>query len=442
MSLRTSCRYSTSLSVEEVEDLFIGTDEQPSIVSTISRRQVLVVAMLSTVNFCSSVFYSLIAPFYPKEAAKKGVSPVMIGFIFGILELTIALSSPFFGRFMTRLGSRFTFLAGMFTVGTACCLFGFVDMVPDGVDFVSLSIAIRVVEGLGAGAYITASFAIIANEFPERVATMFGVLETFNGLGLMLGPVVGGALYYVGGFGLPFYVLGGFILVAFVCAYFILPEQHDHSVPITKSYWTFLKAPSVAICMMIIAMGSMSMGFLQPTLEPHLELFNLNPFVIGLLFLLMSGAYAFSAPLWGYIGDKIGYPLQMMIAGCVFTALAFLFVGPSPIFKFHVNNGFPDNFETYGLLSGMYSTCFSLGAAIGPTVAGALVDYIGFPWGTSLFSAFNILLAVVLLFYICYFNNWCCHGVGETEVKYDRISSTDNGYGSVDHSAQSIAGYA
>lgn len=46
-------------------------------------------------------------------------------------------------------------------------------MVPMGVDFVSLSIAIRVVEGLGAASYITASFAITANEFPQKVSTMF-----------------------------------------------------------------------------------------------------------------------------------------------------------------------------------------------------------------------------------------------------------------------------
>ena len=43
------------------------------------------------------------------------------------------------------------------------------------------------------------SFSVIAKEFPDRVATMFACLETFFGLGLIVGPSVGGALYEAGG---------------------------------------------------------------------------------------------------------------------------------------------------------------------------------------------------------------------------------------------------
>ena len=38
---------------------------------------------------------------------------------------------------------------------------------------------------------------MIAKEFPENVATMFAILETFFGLGMIMGPTVGGALYEV-----------------------------------------------------------------------------------------------------------------------------------------------------------------------------------------------------------------------------------------------------
>lgn len=52
---------------------------------------------------------------------------------------------------------------------------------------------------------------MIAEQFPYNVATMFAVLETFFGVGLILGPTVGGALYQVGGFTLPFVTLGGWV---------------------------------------------------------------------------------------------------------------------------------------------------------------------------------------------------------------------------------------
>ena len=38
---------------------------------------------------------------------------------------------------------------------------------------------------------------MIAKEFPDNVATMFAILETFFGLGMIMGPTVGGALYEV-----------------------------------------------------------------------------------------------------------------------------------------------------------------------------------------------------------------------------------------------------
>ena len=49
---------------------------------------------------------------------------------------------------------------------------------------------------------------MIAKEFPDNVATMFAILETFFGIGMIVGPTVGGALYEAGGFTLPFVSLG------------------------------------------------------------------------------------------------------------------------------------------------------------------------------------------------------------------------------------------
>jgi hypothetical protein len=39
--------------------------------------------------------------------------------------------------------------------------------------FITLSFIIRIIEAMGNAAFLTASFAIIAKEFPESVATTF-----------------------------------------------------------------------------------------------------------------------------------------------------------------------------------------------------------------------------------------------------------------------------
>lgn len=38
----------------------------------------------------------------------------------------------------------------------------------------------------------------------------------------------------------------------------------------------------------------------------------------------------------------------------------------------------PDSIETYGLISGLWTSTFALGAFIGPTISGYLYDAIGF----------------------------------------------------------------
>jgi hypothetical protein len=46
--------------------------------------------------------------------------------------------------------------------------------------FIVLSFLIRIVEALGNAAFLTASFAIIAKEFPDNVATTFVSISTIT----------------------------------------------------------------------------------------------------------------------------------------------------------------------------------------------------------------------------------------------------------------------
>ena len=50
-------------------------------------------------------------------------------------------------------------------------------------------------------------------------------LETFFGLGLIVGPMVGGALYAAGGYYLPFVVLGSALLTTALLTACVLPKH-------------------------------------------------------------------------------------------------------------------------------------------------------------------------------------------------------------------------
>lgn len=66
-------------------------------------RKWLILLTLAYGNFCSSACVSLQAPFFPKEAELKHATPTQYGFVFGVYELAICLTSPLFGKMVDIL---------------------------------------------------------------------------------------------------------------------------------------------------------------------------------------------------------------------------------------------------------------------------------------------------------------------------------------------------
>jgi MFS family permease len=54
--------------------------------------------------------------------------------------------------------------------------------------------------------------------------------------------------------------------------------------------------------------------------------------------------------------------------------------------------GFPNNLETYGLISGLWTSTFALGAFVGPSIAGILYDSVGFRNGTMFVVVLNVIV--------------------------------------------------
>jgi MFS family permease len=91
-----------------------------------------------------------------------------------------------------------------------------------------------------------------------------------------------------------------------------------------------LKIPGVLLAASSIIVTSMSIGFLQATLEPHLRQFDLSPVVLGLMFVINGGTYALTAPCWGWLCDRKLMPKVATATGCLLIIIGFLLVGPAP----------------------------------------------------------------------------------------------------------------
>ncbi|XP_069110258.1 MFS-type transporter SLC18B1-like, partial [Argopecten irradians] len=318
----------------DVENSKINGADSTFSFSGAPRQQKILLFSMGFVNFCACTCFSLLAPFYPTEAAKKGVSVTVVGLVFAVFEFVIFLSAPVFGNYITKIGSKFMFITGVMVCGVCAILFGLLDKCPDGNIFIIMCFLSRTIEALGASAYITASFAILSNEFPNHVATVIGSLETFSGIGLMIGPTIGSLLYEAGGYGVPFFTLGSILIVCALISAYAMPRIDDSGSHNRMSMLNLLRSPLCVVTALCIVCGAYALGFFDPTYANRLKLLGLTVIQIGLMFLIAPGLYAFIAPLWGWIGDTKKLPKTLMIIGNFTMAISFGLLGPSPCYLF------------------------------------------------------------------------------------------------------------
>lgn len=411
-----------------------------------SRDQLLIIVTFVVVNFCNALCASMQAPFYPREAVRKGLKVWHFGLVFGAFELTVFAVSPLIGTFLKKLGVKKTLNIGISLVGTVLIFYGMLGQLESGVWFLGLSFLLRMIEACGNSAFLTGSFSAIAKEFPDKVASMFALLELFFGIGMIVGPMIGGALYQVGGFTLPFAIMGSLLLLSSIFIFFVLPDignkspSPDQDQAEKPSVKQAMSKPSILIALYSVLTGAASVGFLQTSLEPHLgdaPAIHLSSFQVGSLFMVIGGSYGISLPLWGFLCDAKctkNAPKLVGLVGAFLISFGFLIIGPLPLLPFEktlttviigmvlhgvglaasvvggfadahksaIASGFPDTIDTYGLVSGLWTSAFAFGAFLGPVVGGALYSYVTFDWAILMIVVMEIISIIFISSYLIF----------------------------------------
>lgn len=411
-------------------------------VRTLSRRQNLILCCLALTELTSQMCLSVMAPFFPSEASKKGVSNTLSGWIFAIFALVQFAVSPLFGRIIPYFGSRLLIVTGQFLGGGCIILFGFLDRIgtaDNNTVFIAYCFILRVVLAVGCTACTTSGFAVTATVFPNHIATIFGLLETATGLGMMVGPAFGGILYQFGGFTVPFVVLGSLMIVTVPLHAMWLPSTDDvHFGVRSVSVFHILRIPTIVVVCFAVITAALVWSILDPTLAPHIQASDedISSSVLGLLFLLLSAFYAVFSPVWGWLADHMRNCSPMLAGGFVLSGVGLLLLGPSPWLGFIgfteasdplwlniislvilgisislslvptfdkildavEKAGIKDSFAMYSVVAGIWSCCYALGDFIGPALGGWLVDQPGgFVWCVTYIAVACFTMATIVL---------------------------------------------
>nr|CAD7405068.1 unnamed protein product [Timema poppensis] len=246
-----------------------------------------------------------------------------------------------------------------------------------------------------------------------------------------------GFLYTLGGYKLPFLVMGGTLALDCLLIYLLLPKLGGNADPRPQGkLMAILSVPAVLLDTFSIMSTAMSMGFYSATLEPHLRQFDLGPVMMGVMFVLSGAMYTITAPLVGRLCDTRVYPKKFISIGSALIIISYLLVGPFPYLPIEPRapvrsvspditltetglvdpytgtslntqlsasraKGFPDDMTTYGIISGLWLSSFSLGAFIGPSVAGLLYDLVYFRKSTLFIITLHVIVLLLSVGFVC-----------------------------------------
>lgn len=185
----------------------------------------------------------------------------------------------------------------------------------------------------------TACYAIITFVYADNREKYLGYAEAVTGIGLMLGPVIGGPLYeFLGYFG-SFSVFGAMLLVSMTIALFITPsalndspEEEEESVPgeiaSQVSFKMFLlnKRSLFALtsCMIVCFFMSYQSAFLTDVLASK----GFTSKTSGLVLALPCLTYTISCIMVNFIVGKVPRRLLILVS-FLMLAVSMIFQGPS-----------------------------------------------------------------------------------------------------------------
>ena len=88
--------------------------------------------------------------------------------------------------------------------------FGTVERFSEGerVTIISVSVALRLGQGVAAGMINTAAYSFATQAYPDRVDKIISLMEGVVGIGITFSPVMGSFIYQAVGFSATFYIFG------------------------------------------------------------------------------------------------------------------------------------------------------------------------------------------------------------------------------------------
>jgi len=276
------------------------------------RRLFLLVAAVVLVD---TMFFAAIAPLLPHYSDQLDLSKTGAGVLTAAYPVgTLAGSLPG-GWLAARLGVKPTLLLGLALLGVASLVFAFANHI------VLLDTA-RFVQGVGGAFMWTAGMAWLVSATPaERRGELIGAALAAPAIGVVLGPVLGGAATVVGDeivFSAVALVAGGLALWAWT-----VPGAPRQPSPGLWALGAALRRREVLAAFWLFSIPALYAGVVEVLVPLRLDDLGASGAAIGAIFLVAATVEAVLNPVAGRLSDRRGRlaPIRVGLVGAVVMAV-------------------------------------------------------------------------------------------------------------------------
>jgi DHA1 family multidrug resistance protein-like MFS transporter len=339
--------------------------------------------------------YGMIQPIIPFLITKLGASGRDLGVLSAVYAAMQLVFAPLWGTLSDRIGRKPVLLIGVLGYAIAMFIFGLATR------FWMLFVA-RTFSGVLSSAAMPTAMAYISDNLPEeKRGGAMGQLGASVGLGVVLGPLLGGFLS-TDSLSLPFFVGSGLALFSLLLVFIFLPEsrpvQTAEVAVKTENFWRretlqkILFSPA-GILMLLIFIIAFGMTNFQGIIGLYVvQKFAFDTRQVGAIWMVLGAVMIISqglltGPMTKFFGEvtvirfgmlvgAIGFGGLLLANGFIpillvtgFFILAIALIGPALNSYLSAFGG-----EHQGALMGLNTAFASLGRVVGPLWAGFSFD--------------------------------------------------------------------
>ncbi|ORX96092.1 MFS general substrate transporter [Basidiobolus meristosporus CBS 931.73] len=387
--------------------------------------------VVSLALFADMVVYGIVVPILPLIAKERlNADPALVGLLFGTYAFGLLGSTPVFAILSDRYKTRkIPMIIGLLGLGVSTIFFIVAE------NFWQLMLA-RMAQGAAGGASWTIGLTMIADAYPpDQLGVAMGVALSWNGVGFLVGPAIGGILFQYWGFAAPFVFCAALAFIDLLAQLLVIPatpkESEDELVsdtddvesqPVVRvkpSIWTMIREWPIILCSLATFLIASNYSSIEPTLGVFLEEeFHYDASTIGVIYMALVIPNVFMSPIAGYLSSRFG---GMNISGL--GVLAFALVTPlialprsfwleslslvlcgaagatamTPILPEMGHHVTKLGGGAFAQVYAIFNMAYSLGMLFGPIAGGYLMKHFGFFRTMLTFGALLLVFAPVII---------------------------------------------